>query len=107
MNDPDPTPASGEPADERQGAHRAELLRSLDALHAELDRVSEGEELDEARLGGLVADVEERLSGADESHHPTNLVDRLRQRAEQFELEHPAVTSLLNRIMVSLGNTGI
>lgn len=86
-----------------------DLKQRLESLHAELDRLHGGEPLDEARLLELVNEVEERLAPPDPqtAEPPEGLLDNLRHWAEAFELEHPTLASVVNRIMQSLGGTGI
>ena len=36
-----------------------------------------------------------------------DLVDTLQREAEEFEVEHPRITALINNVMTSLSNLGI
>jgi hypothetical protein len=67
---------------------RAELLKQAAALkvqQAEDEMAAEGDEIDEPREG----------------------VDRLMASIEGLEASHPEITSLVNRIAMTLGNMGI
>lgn len=79
----------------------------LAALQAELQGMADGAPLDPARLHGLLSAVEERLEPSTAVEAPEGLVEGLKHWVESVELEHPTLAAVLNRVMVTLGNTGI
>ena len=60
-----------------------------------------------ARLLRLVTDLEEHLEADETGSESPFSLDHLRQMAEDFEVEHPRITSLVNRIAVTLSNMGV
>ena len=79
-----------------------EIRASLKSLRAELEAGTDRE-----KLAQLLSELEEQIESPGKTEPPSTLLESLRKEAEQFELEHPRAVALLNRIMVSLGNTGI
>jgi len=61
-------------------------------LRTEISKLKENDESTKERLNNLTSEIERLL----ENLH-----------TKQFEIEHPSVTSVLNRIMVTLSNMGI
>ena len=59
------------------------------------------------RLRGLLAQLERRLEDPDDREEHDTLVEHLKESFERFKLEHPRATSILNSILVSLGEAGI
>ena len=83
-------------------------------LHASLDELREeinGGELPPGatrdRINELISDIETKLESPDDEDHHDSMVTRLREAADQFRLEHPRAISMLNRVLVSLGEVGI
>ena len=70
------------------------------------------EELDELDIGSkkhqeisqLITDIENKI---EEIEDEPSLIERLQMHIEEFEVEHPKFTAILNDIMVKLGNLGI
>ncbi len=84
-----------------------QLHKDLEALRAELNKLSgESSELNE-KLDSLIADVEQRIENPDDESHHKNLVDNIKDTISRFETEHPRATAILNDIMVTLSNMGI
>lgn len=85
-----------------------QLRRSLEALRAEVNRADLSEGRVRKRINALITDLEVKLDRPDdEDDDDDSFVERLRDGFEQFKLEHPDATSLINRILVSLGEAGI
>ena len=82
------------------------LHESLEELRAEIHR-TQPEGVARERLDALVADIERRLDEPDNAEHHASLIDQLKDSIDEFKLEHPQATSILNRIMVSLAGAGI
>lgn len=87
---------------------RARLEESLERLRHELESLDAdaSDPRDTKRLRALIDDVESQLDAL-EGDEDGSLVDGLRAQVEQFEVEHPRVTAILNDIMVTLSNMGI
>jgi hypothetical protein len=83
------------------------LQQALEELRQEIDRLSLGDEAERVRLEQLVADIEHGLEHpGDEAHH-ANVIAGIEEAISRFDVEHPRATSILNHIMVTLGNMGI
>jgi hypothetical protein len=86
---------------------RQQLEHALERLRHELDDLDEDAvEVDE-RLRELIDDVEGRLDALERGDDDDSLVGTVTHFIEQFEVEHPRVTNILNDIMVTLSNMGI
>ncbi len=59
------------------------------------------------RMAELITQLERKLESPDDQEHHESLVAQLKDSFERFKLEHPRATSLLNSILVSLGEAGI
>ena len=79
-----------------------EIQKNIDELKSELERTpketSQFEELLERAKDGVERYTPETLQ---------DLVQNLQQEANEFEVEHPKVTALINQVMTSLSNLGI
>ncbi|MCP5153428.1 MAG: DUF4404 family protein [Ectothiorhodospiraceae bacterium] len=83
------------------------LHETLEALRAEIARLEGRDPRARGRLEALVEDIERRIAEPDDVEHHENLIDGLREAIDQFEVEHPRATGLLNHVMVTLANMGI
>jgi len=86
---------------------REELLQDLARLRTELARLETRETRARARLESLIDDLEFKLEHPDDEEHHHNLVARVRSAVEEFEVEHPRATGILNQVMMTLSNLGI
>lgn len=85
----------------------SELHELIGQLKSEIARLGPQDDEARARLRALVAEVEQRLDPAEEDDAAEDLMERLRETVERFEVEHPRATGILNNIMVTLGSMGI
>lgn len=84
-----------------------ELREGLDRLRAERDRLPADDHENRERLDALIAQIEDRLAHPDDRERHHTLIERVRETVEEFEVEHPRATAILNDIMVTLANMGI
>lgn len=84
-----------------------ELRDGLERLRAERDRLPAEDRDNRERLDALIAEIEDRLAHPDDRDRHHGLVERVREAIEEFEVEHPRATAILNDIMVTLANMGI
>ena len=84
-----------------------ELETLLEQLRLELDAVDEGATEDRERLDGLAARLEHRLANPRVDDEDEELLSTLSDVLARYESEHPSLTGVLNRIMVSLSSLGI
>jgi len=78
------------------------IRESLERLLAEIDAAPIPDPASRERLRALVEEIQSGIS----DHHDT-IAQSIRDAIGRLESEHPQVASLLNRIMISLGNVGI
>ena len=86
---------------------REDLQESLEGLRSEIRKLGEDDEPIKSRMRGLVADLERQLDEDEDYDEPEHLIESARDYIEQFEVEHPRLTGMLNRVMVALSNLGI
>ena len=88
--------------------NNSDLHSLIGQLKSEISRLGPGDDEARARLQSLVAEVEERVvSAQDDDGSDEDLIERLREAVERFEVEHPRATGILNNLMVTLGSMGI
>jgi seryl-tRNA synthetase len=79
-----------------------EIRKNIDELKTELERTpretSQFEELLERAKDGIERYTPETLQ---------DLMQDLQQESNEFEVEHPQITALINQVMTSLSNLGI
>jgi hypothetical protein len=83
-----------------------DLRELLERLHAELDRTKSLDEKRREMLRHLNKDIRELLerSGAEADE---NILERLQDSIDQFEVTHPRLTGMLSEMMRILSNAGI
>ena len=88
---------------------KQEIDDSLAQLKSEIDALTSDNPEDHDRLIGLITAVENQLDEevSTPEDEPPRTAEGLRTMAEKFEVEHPKITQVLNRIMNALSNMGI
>lgn len=84
-----------------------DLNTLLAQLRTELDALEHGDDGARQRLEGISASLEHRLANPRQDNEDEELMKTLADALTRYEAEHPRVTGILNRIMVSLGALGI
>lgn len=84
-----------------------DLNTLLEQLRIEMDAVEHGAKEDRERLEGLVASLERRLANPREDNEDEELLGTLTQLLTHYEADHPRITGVLNRILVTLSSLGI
>jgi len=84
-----------------------ELRQSLYKLREEIEALGDRDPSAQARLSDLLAELEHTLEHPGDESSQQTLVDDVKAAIEQFEMTHPTATSVLNHIMLTLGNMGI
>jgi seryl-tRNA synthetase len=59
------------------------------------------------RINSLITQIEAKAADDTEQSSNSGLLKSLKDAVNTLEAEHPQATSVLNRIMMSLGDTGI
>lgn len=81
------------------------LREQLEQLAQEIESLS----IDDSRkeeLQALLERVEQQLDQGEEAE-PQDLMDQVEGAISQFETEHPTLTGILNRILVTLSSMGV
>lgn len=86
---------------------REDLRSALKQLHEEIDRAKTGDATAFAHLNELVAELEQQLGDGARDLPGASIRERLQEHVEQFEVEHPRITGIVNDIMMTLSNLGI
>lgn len=84
-----------------------QLREAFGKLRDELDKLGPQDEAARSRLNGLLADIERRLDNPDAGEDDDGLIASIKESVEQFEVQHPRTTAILNDIMLALSNMGI
>jgi hypothetical protein len=86
-----------------------ELRDLLERLHSEIERHEPLDEKERELLEHLGMDIRELLarSGSEEIQPEPSLVVRLEESVEHFEISHPELTLLLDKLLAILSNAGI
>ena len=79
---------------------------AIDALRAEIAKLDVDDSVSRERLDRLVGELQQQID-AGEGAPPIVLESSVTELIEQFEVEHPRVTGVLNDLMVTLSGMGI
>lgn len=79
-----------------------EVKKSIDELKSELEQTPKETSLFEEALEHAKEGIERYTPEAVQE-----LLQTLQREAEEFEVEHPRITALINNVMTSLSNLGI
>jgi hypothetical protein len=86
-----------------------ELINLLEQLHTEIERHEPVDEKERELLQHLAADIRELLarSGDEKTQTDTSMLERLGESIKHFEITHPSLTMLLDKLLTILSNAGI
>lgn len=84
-----------------------ELHKSLEALQTELDKLEGSDEEIRDRAARLIVDIERQLENPEDTEQKDSLLEKIPKLIDQFEVEHPRITGIMNRIMMTLSDMGI
>jgi hypothetical protein len=89
--------------------NKSELKSLLDSLRSEMRATPFRDDQAREKLSATIAEIEQQLLNAQAAAVPSaeGAVDRLKATVEQFELEHPRVAALLDRLVLALSAMGI
>ncbi len=82
-----------------------QLNEALQALRDEINNLKTDESRKQS-LNALADQVEQQFDDSSNSENQ-GLIESLEETISEFEVEHPALTSIINRLLVTLGNMGI
>jgi hypothetical protein len=83
------------------------LQKTLKKLRYELSALGPEAAPVKEHINSLINDLEQQLQDLDKAEHRATIRGRLVALVEQFEEEHPSITSLLDQIITSLANMGV
>ncbi|MEL6490911.1 MAG: DUF4404 family protein [Cyanobacteria bacterium J06555_13] len=84
-----------------------DVSQSIEALHAEINRLDTPDAAVKEKLLALITDVEKQLEDPESEEHKNANLQTLPTLIEQFESDHPKVTSTLSRLLNTLSGMGI
>lgn len=86
---------------------RKELNKSLKELREEVNKLDFDSSDTKQKIDLLASSIEDELDNLDNTKYIDTLVKNIQEHIERYESEHPRVTGILNRIMVTLSGLGI
>lgn len=86
---------------------KEEINQSIEALHAEIAQLDTPDAAIKEKLLALISDVEKQVENPDSLEHKEANLQNLPTLIEQFESEHPKVTTTLGRLLNTLSSLGI
>jgi len=84
-----------------------DLQKHLQGLREVTEQLGSDNPEIKSQIDQLITEIELHLQQPDDANRKDVLVQGLENTIEQFEINHPRVTELLNRIIMALGNIGI
>jgi hypothetical protein len=87
--------------------HYEDLKDSLKKLRWEIEKIEGVDNQSREKLDRLVRSIQLKLDHPEDARHHQDLIDHINDGVDYFEVSHPELTAIMNRIMVTLGNLGI
>ncbi len=84
---------------------KKQLDEALQALRNEILNLNTDDSRKQS-LNTLADQIEQQIDDTSNTKHQ-GLVENLEETINEFEVEHPDLTSIINRILITLGNMGI
>jgi len=82
------------------------ITASIEALRTEIDKLHVDDSVSRDRLDALISELQQQVADGD-AGAPAELEGPVTDLIEQFEVEHPRITAVLNDLMVTLSGMGI
>ena len=86
---------------------KAEIGKSLEALHAEVEKLDTPDAAVKAKLLTLIGDLEQQLQNPENLSQSVAATKQIPALIEQFEADHPQMTATLGRLLTTLSGMGI
>jgi predicted transcriptional regulator len=86
---------------------REKLKTYLEELKDEIEKLEEKDSQAAGRLTELTDNIEKNLASPEDDEPYDDLIEGIQNNVEQFEVDHPTITGVLNRISTLLSNMGI
>jgi hypothetical protein len=84
--------------------HYEDLKDSLKKLRGEIEKIEGVDNQSREKLDRLVRSIQLKLEHPGDARHHQDLIDHLNDSVDYFEVSHPELTAIMNRIMIILGN---
>jgi hypothetical protein len=95
-------------ANGRQAMTEDDLSNTLATLHETLNETTEVDDPTRELLLGVAADIQRLLTSGDEPGSSDEIIsNRVREMVVEFEVRHPHIGGLLERLSDGLANMGI
>lgn len=86
---------------------KQKLIDVVESLRAEIENLDTTDSASKQKLEKLISEIENKLASPDDESHHKTLTESLKDNVTHFEVSHPAITGILNDLMVKLSNMGI
>ena len=86
---------------------KAEIGKSLEALHAEVEKLDTPDAAVKDKLLALIGDLEQQLQNPENLSQSVAATKQIPALIEQFEADHPQMTATLGRLLTTLSGMGI
>lgn len=86
---------------------RDKILATIEGLRTEIGHLDSDDTGARERLEQLVVDLEHQLSNPEDEGHSSALSGSMPELIQQYEVEHPRITGILNDLMITLSSMGI
>ena len=86
---------------------KEELQNSLEALESEIEQLQQADDAVKNHMRSLINEIEAHIDETDDASDEESVLGSIRNSIEEFEVEHPRITGILNRIMMTLSDMGI
>ena len=84
-----------------------DVKQSIQALHHEIDRLETPDNAVREKLLALISDVEKQMQAPESAEYKEANLRKLPALIEQFESDHPKVTTTLGKLLNTLSSMGI
>ncbi len=83
------------------------LSEAIETLRSEINTLDVDDNDSREKLESLLKDLENRLNQPRDTDSDGDLTDQLKESMLHFETSHPALTGILNDIMIKLSSIGV
>ncbi len=87
--------------------HKQELQKSIQKLRDERDSLDITQKEKRKRIDQFIDDLEHHIVNPEDGEHATRLRAHLPELVKLFEVKHPGITDILNKVSMILSNMGI
>ncbi len=87
--------------------HKQELQESIRKLRDERDSLDSTQKEKRKRIDQFIDDLEHHIVHPEDGEHATRIRANLPELIKLFEVRHPGITDILNKVTMILSNMGI